>query len=467
MRRKLVFFAVVLFAVVMLIPVLAQAVPNVMSYQGKLNDKNGVPVSGSVTMTFTIYDALTGGNALWTETWTGANSVNVSNGIFNVQLGTITSLSPGLFSNDNLYLGIKVGTDAEMTPRQKLASGPYALKTATEDKLWAEMTNILLNISEINSKLTTPITLNTSRGTVLYYYDAPAKLAGNYNTDSLFSNSNYVWYSDAFDLVYNGAVYDTYSDGAPDASKWSFSTNNGFNYYSTTEVTNTYISSQGYNLQGFGCSIDIFPKNIDLYPNTSETETEFVVRIARSGGLNSYSLAAALISAGGGQVTLYSNSMSNVNVVLQVRVSRDTAYVISSDNPGVINKVSLAGLNPGIWYPSFGSSTGRSYSGGNTYPFYLYVYPLVFASNSSVTPAEVSVPAMTIPLSTAGVFSDVSSNVYERSISYDGGSHFTLINPNTRFDVSVPGTSAVWKYKLGGNNLSGLSKVSKTVLYAY
>jgi len=45
-----------------------------MSYQGKLNDKNGVPVSGSVTMTFTIYDAATGGNALWTETWTGANS---------------------------------------------------------------------------------------------------------------------------------------------------------------------------------------------------------------------------------------------------------------------------------------------------------------------------------------------------------------------------------------------------------
>jgi hypothetical protein len=41
----------------------------------KLNDKNGVPVSGSVTMTFTIYDAVSGGNALLTEIWTGVKSL--------------------------------------------------------------------------------------------------------------------------------------------------------------------------------------------------------------------------------------------------------------------------------------------------------------------------------------------------------------------------------------------------------
>jgi len=68
MRR--IFISLVLL--VLMLPTLAQAVPNVMSYQGKLNDKNGVPVSGSVTMTFTIYDAATNGNALWIETWIGA-----------------------------------------------------------------------------------------------------------------------------------------------------------------------------------------------------------------------------------------------------------------------------------------------------------------------------------------------------------------------------------------------------------
>lgn len=53
-----------LIVIFLIVPAVASAVPNVMSYQGKLNDKNGVPVSGSVTMTFTIYDAATGGNML-------------------------------------------------------------------------------------------------------------------------------------------------------------------------------------------------------------------------------------------------------------------------------------------------------------------------------------------------------------------------------------------------------------------
>ncbi|MBI5632127.1 MAG: hypothetical protein HZA15_01440 [Nitrospirae bacterium] len=45
----------VLVLAVLLLPILDLL--GLPAGQGKLNDKNGVPVSGSVTMTFAIYDA--------------------------------------------------------------------------------------------------------------------------------------------------------------------------------------------------------------------------------------------------------------------------------------------------------------------------------------------------------------------------------------------------------------------------
>ena len=69
---------------------------------------------------------------LWEEYWTGANSVMVTDGLFNVLLG---SLSPGLSTvvqgRDELYLGITVGTDSEMTPRSQLGSTPFAMQALT------------------------------------------------------------------------------------------------------------------------------------------------------------------------------------------------------------------------------------------------------------------------------------------------------------------------------------------------
>ncbi len=110
----------------LMLPALVLAVPQIMSYQGKLNDKNGVPVTGSVTIVFSIYDVQTGGTALWTETQT----VTVKSGIFSVELGSINPLAATLFDKDNLYLGIKVGADSEMAPRQRFTSGGYAFKSA-------------------------------------------------------------------------------------------------------------------------------------------------------------------------------------------------------------------------------------------------------------------------------------------------------------------------------------------------
>lgn len=110
----------------------AYAVPNLMSYQGTLSDATGLPISATVSMTFRIYDVETGGTALWDET----QSVPVSNGLFNVKLGSANPISSDLFNQDTLYLGIQVASDPEMIPRQQITSGSYAYKsTMTEETI--------------------------------------------------------------------------------------------------------------------------------------------------------------------------------------------------------------------------------------------------------------------------------------------------------------------------------------------
>lgn len=108
------------------------AVPDTLTYQGKLTNSSGSPVNGTVSIAFAVYGVSTGGTALWTET---QSSVSVASGIFTVTLGSVTPIPSTVFSNTDLYLGIKVGADSEMTPRQKLHSVPFAIKTGEADTL--------------------------------------------------------------------------------------------------------------------------------------------------------------------------------------------------------------------------------------------------------------------------------------------------------------------------------------------
>ena len=99
----------------------AFAAPKLISYQGVLNDQSGVPISSTLEISFTIYDAATEGNALWSET----QNVQVTNGLLDVKLGSVQALTTSVLFCDTLYLGIKVGVDPEMVPRQRITPGIY------------------------------------------------------------------------------------------------------------------------------------------------------------------------------------------------------------------------------------------------------------------------------------------------------------------------------------------------------
>lgn len=105
------------------------AVPQLINFQGVLRDGSGNPVAnGSYSVQFTIYDAPSAGNIKWQET----QSVTTSGGLFTVLLGSTSPVPDSAFNNPNCYLGVKVGTDPEMTPRQQLASTPYSYRVDNE-----------------------------------------------------------------------------------------------------------------------------------------------------------------------------------------------------------------------------------------------------------------------------------------------------------------------------------------------
>ncbi len=113
----------------------AAGIPKLINFQGKLTDATdgtNVP-NGTYSMQFKLYDDPTAGSLLWTETWDGtggSTQVTVTNGVFNVKLGSFTALSSTFFNTDAIYLTVNFndggGYDGEMSPRKRLTAAAYA-----------------------------------------------------------------------------------------------------------------------------------------------------------------------------------------------------------------------------------------------------------------------------------------------------------------------------------------------------
>jgi len=129
MKAKIISLALIAsLAILVSSPVFAQ-VPERISYQGKLVTPAGGLMDATVSMRFRIYTDSTGGTSLWEETH---NSVTVSKSVFNVILGSVTSIPDSIFDGSIRYLGVKVGNDSEMTPRKPIVSVGYAYKAGTD-----------------------------------------------------------------------------------------------------------------------------------------------------------------------------------------------------------------------------------------------------------------------------------------------------------------------------------------------
>lgn len=123
--------------------------PAVMNFQGRLTDASGnIKPDGLYNIKFRIFSVATGGTALWSETRQAVDRVQVTNGLFSVQIGSITPLDPAIFAAGPLFFEVELPTPATatcstagcasftegaMTPRNQLASSAYALNAETLD----------------------------------------------------------------------------------------------------------------------------------------------------------------------------------------------------------------------------------------------------------------------------------------------------------------------------------------------
>src|SRR5579863_10098220 len=109
-------------------------VPPLMNFKGVLADANGKPLTGTVGMTFYLYQEQQGGAPLWLET---QNVQADKTGHYSVALGSASSqgLPASAFaSGEARWLGVQVQGQAEQ-PRTLLMSVPYALKAADAETI--------------------------------------------------------------------------------------------------------------------------------------------------------------------------------------------------------------------------------------------------------------------------------------------------------------------------------------------
>ena len=131
----------------------AMGLDDVVPIQGRLTDASGNPLDGMYSLTFSLYDVSSGGTALCSD----IDNVEVSNGLFNAEMDYCTAST---INGQRLYLGIKVESDAEMTPRQKISAVPYAWGLRPGAIISDTRSSAILNVENYGSG--TGVTISSS-----------------------------------------------------------------------------------------------------------------------------------------------------------------------------------------------------------------------------------------------------------------------------------------------------------------
>jgi hypothetical protein len=178
-----------LFTIILLVNSVGTALAQEIAMQGILRNQSGRAVEdGTYALTFKFYDAVNGGNVVWSET---QPNVMVSQGIYSVYLGEVTPLNAVPFDRQ-YWLGIAINGGQELSPRVKLARNPYALG--------------ILGISNVFTS-NGNVGIGTTNPTEKFEIVGNAKLSGNLG----LSNGSSISFSDGTSLT-TGALSQVRSD---------------------------------------------------------------------------------------------------------------------------------------------------------------------------------------------------------------------------------------------------------------
>src|SRR3989338_610365 len=124
-------FALPVFAL-LLLPLVGADFNYVLPLQGRLVNSTGSVLNGTFNLSFYLFQAASGGTELWNENMTtnttAGNGVFVVNGLFDVLVGSNTTLASTVNFTGPLFLEIRVGNETleTLSPRMALNPAPYA-----------------------------------------------------------------------------------------------------------------------------------------------------------------------------------------------------------------------------------------------------------------------------------------------------------------------------------------------------
>jgi hypothetical protein len=127
-QRRVISF----LAVISLVGLTAWAgVPQLINFQGQLKNNSGSPlINDTLAVEFKIYDAVSAGNVKWSEIDT---VITDANGLFTILLGKKNPVPDSAFNDSLRWLGIKVGSDAEISPRSQIGTAGYVYRVNSVD----------------------------------------------------------------------------------------------------------------------------------------------------------------------------------------------------------------------------------------------------------------------------------------------------------------------------------------------
>jgi hypothetical protein len=157
-------------------------VPRLVSFSGIVKDASGKPVTGPVSISFSLYTEQEGGTPLWSET---QNLQTDAQGQYSVFLGATnpSGLPLELFTTGAArWLAVEPGVPAAANqPRVLLVGVPYALKAADADTLGGKPASAFVTTDSLASGASataapavavvpavTPATTPTGSGTTDY-----------------------------------------------------------------------------------------------------------------------------------------------------------------------------------------------------------------------------------------------------------------------------------------------------------
>lgn len=228
-------------------------IPHTISYQGILTDASGTPKpDGNYQFTFYLYESSSGGSSIWSEVKTLA----VSKGLFSTSLGDATPFGSGVQFDKQYWLGIKVNTEPELTPRVALNSSGYSLTSDLAlnviDGAVVKSLNNLKDVVTLEGAGGTTISTNGNKITITSSGGSGSGIQGIQNTNNTLDIIN----PNGPTATVNVKVPLSLS-GSASGSNYIFTTTNSGTGHGIIGISNTGYGTVGISTGTFGETIGV------------------------------------------------------------------------------------------------------------------------------------------------------------------------------------------------------------------